>query len=384
MSATGQPRPMPASEPVDAIPWAVRAGAAWAWRLLTIAAAVGVVGFLLKAVSEAVIPLVVATLLAAALHPVNQWLRRFLPRAGAAGITVLGTILVIVGLLALIASQFRGGFGDIGQELSHGIEQVRAWIRDTIHITDAEVNGYVKQLTDSLSSSQGLRSAAATAGLTATHFVAGTFVSLFTLFFFLFEGDRIWSWVVRLFPRTARPRVDSSGEIAFHQLTAYVRAQVLVALVDAVGITIGALILRVPFALAIGVLVFLFSFVPIVGAITSGAVAVLLALVAHGPVSALIMLAVVIAVQQLESHILQPFILGRSVSVHPVAVILSILVGGTVGGIMGVLIAVPVAAVVNAVGKHLAAGGAPVVDDDVPAGDGDSPGPDPSPVVPAG
>ena len=148
---------------------------------------------------------------------------------------------------------------------------------------------------------------------------------------------------MRLFPRVARDRVDSSGIVAWRQLTAYMRATMLVAAVDAVGITVGALILRVPFAFAIGVLVFLLSFIPIVGALLSGAVAVIIALVAHGPVTALIMLAVVIGVQQLESHVLQPFILGRSVRVHPLAVIPAIATGAILAGIVGTLVAVPVA-----------------------------------------
>lgn len=141
--------------------------------------------------------------------------------------------------------------------------------------------------------------------------------------------------------------------MAWGQLTAFTRATILVALVDAVGITIVALVLRVPFAPAIGALVFLGAFVPIVGALASGMIAVLIALVAQGPITALLMLAGVIAVQQIESHVLQPFLLGRAVSVHPLAVILAITAGVVIAGIVGALVAVPVAAVVNAVVKHL-------------------------------
>ncbi len=158
---------------------------------------------------------------------------------------------------------------------------------------------------------------------------------------------------MRLFPRATRPRVNSSGVIAWHQLSAFVRATMIVAFVDAVGISVGAAILKVPFAFAIGILVFILAFIPIVGALLSGAVAVLLALVAHGPGVALIMLAVVIGVQQLESHVLQPFLLGKAVSVHPLAVILAIATGSIIAGIVGALVAVPFAAVLNAVGKHL-------------------------------
>ena len=229
-------------------------------------------------------------------------------------------------------------------------------MRTTFKITDAQFNDYFDTIRDKVSSSGNLGDTATAFGLTATHFVAGVFISLFALFFFLYEGPRIWAWVVRLFPRTARDRVDSSAVIAWDQLSAFVRATMIVAFVDAVGIGVGAAILKVPFAFAIGILVFLLAFIPIVGALLSGFVAVVLALVAHGPGVALIMLAVVIGVQQLESHVLQPFLLGKAVSVHPLAVILAIAIGSITAGIVGALVAVPFAAVINAVGKHLLIG----------------------------
>jgi predicted PurR-regulated permease PerM len=148
--------------------------------------------------------------------------------------------------------------------------------------------------------------------------------------------------------------VDSSGQVAWATLKSFVRATVLVAFVDAVGIALVAVILSVPLALPIGVIVFLGAFVPIVGAAVSGSVAVLVALVAHGPFVALLMLGGVLLVQQLESHVLQPFLLGRAVAVHPLAVILAIAAGVLVAGIVGALLAVPIVASLNAVVHHLA------------------------------
>ncbi len=192
--------------------------------------------------------------------------------------------------------------------------------------------------------------------------LAGFFIVLFSTYFFLADGDRIWSWVVRLAPRVARERVDSSGRVAWISLTQFVRATVIVAATDALGIMIGAAILQVPFVLAIGVLVFLGAFVPMIGAAIAGSVAVLVALVDQGPVTALIMLAVVVGVQQFEGHVLQPFLLGRFVSVHPLGVILAIGAGVLVAGVAGALVAVPLAAAVNAVVQHLAAHTAPGAD----------------------
>ena len=343
------------------VPPAIRAASEWAWRLLAIAAAVVATAYLLGFVSEAVIPIVVAVLLAALLDPIKQVLRRRLKPAAAAGVTVVATIAAISLLLFLIGSQITGGFSEMAGQVGQGLDQIRAWVRTTFKITDSEFARYLDEAKAALSSSDGLRGSLTKAGLGATHVIAGTFISLFALFFFLYEGDRIWGWVVRLFPRDARAKVASSGEVAWRQLTAFTRATLLVALVDAAGITIVALVLRVPFALAIGALVFLGAFIPIVGALMSGLVAVLIALVAHGPVVALLMLAGVIAVQQLESHVLQPFLLGRAVAVHPLAVILVIAAGVVVAGIVGALVAVPIAAVLNGVGKHLAGHDAPAL-----------------------
>jgi predicted PurR-regulated permease PerM len=351
------------------VPPLVRAASEWTWRLLLIGVGLIALFFALGFFSEIVVPLAIGLLLCALLSSVHRRLSRVMPGAAAAAITVVGTLIVILGLLTLVGSQISGGASDMTKQVSDGIQQVRDYVRNTLGVSDDQLGEYVEQARQWLSNAN-LGSRLSAAGVTAGHFVAGIFIALFSLFFFLFDGPNIWAYLVRLFPRSARPYVDSSGVVAWQQLTHYVRATVLVAAVDAVGITAGALILRVPFAIAIGVLVFLLSFIPIVGALLSGAVAVLLALVAHGPVTALIMLAVVIAVQQLEAHVLQPFILGRSVRVHPIAVIGAIACGAILAGIVGTLVAVPVLAVAKAVANHLFEAynrNEGIVDDDRPA-----------------
>jgi len=336
-----------------AVPPGIRVASEWAWRLLLIGAAIYLLSLAVRSVSEIVVPVAIAILLTALLRPVANWLHHRMKPGAAAGITLLGTILLIGALFTLVGTQFSSGFSDLTSQVATGLERIRDWVRTSFHITDAQFDEYFNTIRDKVSESGNLGDTATSVGLTATHFIAGLFIALFSLFFFLYEGPRIWSWIVRLFPRATRPRVNSSGIIAWHQLSAFVRATMIVAFVDAVGISVGAAILKVPFAFAIGVLVFILAFIPIVGALLSGAVAVLLALVAHGPGVALIMLAVVIGVQQLESHVLQPFLLGKAVSVHPLAVILAIATGSIIAGIVGALVAVPFAAVLNAVGKHL-------------------------------
>ena len=291
----------------SAVPPLMRAASEWTWRLLLVAAGLIALFFALGFFSQIVVPLTIGLLLCALLSSVHRRLSRIMPIAAAAALTVVGTLIVILGLLVLVGTQIRGGFDDMATQVSDGIQQIREYIRNTLGVSDDQLGDYVDQARQWLSSAN-LGSRLSAAGVTAGHFVAGIFIALFSLFFFLFDGPRIWAYLVRLFPRGARSYVDSSGAVAWTQLTHYVRATILVAAVDAVGITAGALILRVPFAIAIGVLVFLLSFIPIVGAVLSGAVAVVLALVAHGPLTSLIMLAVVLAVQQLgafarEQHV---------------------------------------------------------------------------------
>lgn len=340
--------------PEWAVPLGVRTASEWAWRYMVIVASVGLTAWLLSQVSEVAIPVVVATLLSALLHPIKRFLQRFMPNGLAAGITVLGTLAILIGLFSFVGSQFSTQFGDLTNQVSEGLAQIRDWISSTFRLSDTQITEYLSKARDELTSGDtNLGARAAAAGLTASHVVAGFFLAMFSLFFFLSDGPRIWGWLVRLFPRGARDKVHTSGLIAWNQLSAFARATVLVAAVDALGIGVGAAILGVPFASGIGLLVFFGAFVPIIGAALSGSVAVILALVALGPVKALIMVGIVVAVQQLESHLLQPILIGRAMSVHPLAVVLAIAAGVVVAGIVGALIAVPSVAVLNAVGHHL-------------------------------
>ena len=213
-------------------------------------------------------------------------------------------------------------------------------------------------------SSGNLTDTATAAGLTATHIVAGFFLAMFSLFFFLYDGPVIWGWVVRLFPRGARERVHSSGLIAWTSSPRSPAPRSSSPPWTPPASASGAAILGVPFASGIALLVFFGAFIPVVGAAISGTVAVLLALVALGPVQALIMLGIVIGVQQIESHLLQPLLVGRVMRIHPLAVILAIAAGIVLAGIIGGLIAVPTVAVLNAVGHHLLDG--PEAEDGAP------------------
>ena len=210
---------------------------------------------------------------------------------------------------------------------------------------------------------EALTSSALSTAAATLEFLASLFLVLFSTFFFLRDGKRIWRFVTGILPRVAREPVAAAGEAAWLTLVAYVRATVLVAFIDAVGIGLSLLFLRVHFAFPLAALVFIGAFVPIVGATISGVVAILIALVDRGPVVALGVLIAVIAVQQLEGHVLQPLIMGRAVSIHPLAVIVGIATGVVLAGIIGALVAVPIVAVMNTGIRHLVGNRHPIPDE---------------------
>ncbi|OUZ12714.1 AI-2E family transporter [Aeromicrobium sp. PE09-221] len=347
------------------VPLGVEIATAWSWRLIVIGAGVLALAWVLGFLSEVTIPIAVGLLLTALSGGmVDAMTRRKVPRIVATFIVVIGMLLALSGLVTLVGTQLSSQFDEMRDSVVEGISRVQDWAKSgPLNLSDAQLSQWIERLQSAIASSDSsVISQATEVGTRVTHFVAGFFIAIFAAFFFLYDGARIWNWVVRFFPRAARGKVRSSGRAAWGSLTAFVRATVLVALADAIGIALVAVVLQVPLALAIGVLVFLGAFVPIVGALVSGLVAVLVALVAHGPVTALLMLGGVIAVQQIESHVLQPFLMGHIVAIHPLAIILVIATGIVVAGIVGALLAVPFAACANSVVRHLAEGEPPNTD----------------------
>lgn len=341
------------------VPWGIDLAASWAWRFLVIAAAAYVVLWLVAFFAVVAIPLAIATLISALVIPLVDGLHRVgLPR-GLSALLVVVLVLAFVGaLLTFAGQQVANGAQDLADQASAGLEEIKDWLKTgPLHASDSQINDYIQRAQDGLKNtgSHVDLGNVTEVGTALGHVLAGFFIVLFSTYFFLADGERIWAWAVRIAPRNARPHVDSSGRVAWISLTQFVRATVIVAAVDAIGVMIGAAVLGVPFVLAIGVLVFLGAFVPMVGATVAGTVAILVALVAQGPFTALLMLAVVIGVQQLEGHVLQPFLMGRWVSLHPLGVIIAIGCGVIVAGIAGALVAVPLAAALNAVVQHLAA-----------------------------
>ncbi|MEV0713461.1 AI-2E family transporter [Asanoa sp. NPDC050611] len=341
----------------DGIPRGVRVAGAWAWRIVLFVAAAYLLFRVMGLLRIVLIPVVVAILLAALLEPVAAAMRRRgMNKSLAAALVLFGGLIVVFGGLSLIVQTFISQFDDLSDQVGQGIDEVQTWLANSpLHISQSQVSEAIEQLQNQFmdnrdSLATGALSTATTIGEVATGFL----LVLFTLFFYLRDGESIWTFLCRLLPRGARVPVARAGHYSWHTLVSYVRATVLVAFIDAVGIGIGLAVMRIPLALPLAALVFLGAFIPVIGATVSGAVAVLVALVTQGPISALIVLAIVIGVQQLEGHVLQPLIMGRAVALHPLAVILAIATGVVVGGIVGGLVAVPILAVANTAVRYLA------------------------------
>lgn len=339
------------------VPHSLRIAAAWSWRLIV----VGVVGWaLLRFISNlsvVVIPLAIALLLSALLAPaVGLLFRLKVPRSLATFLVLVGGIAVIAGTLTLVINQFIDGLPELTSKTTQGVRQIQEWAKTgPLHLSDAQLNNAIDNGQNWINSNTStLTSTGLSTAATLAELVTGMLLVLFSTFFFLRDGRKIWRFIVRLFPVNARWSLADAGDASWQTLSNYVRATVLVAFIDAVGIGLALVILKIPFPFPLAALVFLGAFIPIVGASVSGAVAVLVALVDQGWVVSLIVLGAVILVQQVEGHVLQPLIMGRAVAIHPLVVIVGIASGVILAGIIGALVAVPVIAVLNTGVRRLA------------------------------
>jgi predicted PurR-regulated permease PerM len=332
------------------VPSQVKLASEWAWRLLVIGVSVGAALYVVLRLQLVFGVLFAALVFTAILLPLRRWFERLgLHRGLATAATVIVGLLLVMAAVAGIAAALRGQAHDIGDSVRHGVDQGRNWLKTgPLHLTDQKIDDYVDQISNSLKNNRS-RIASGVIGATSTagEILSGIFLTLFTTIFLLHDGERIWRWLVNILPRSAHQSVDEAGNLAWTSFTGYVRGTAIIALVDAVLIGVGIAIVGVPLALPLAVLVFFGAFIPIVGALVSGFVAVAVALATKGFGAAIIVLVIILLVQQLEGHILQPLVMGRSVHLHPLAIVLTVAAGSLVGGIPGAIVAVPFAAIAN-------------------------------------
>ncbi|MFI8341815.1 AI-2E family transporter [Streptomyces sp. NPDC085639] len=347
-------------DPARAVPWGVRVAAEAGWRFLVLAAALWVIMQVIGSVRLVVLAFAAALLITALLEPtVSRLHRAGLSQGLSTALTALFGF-VVLGLIGwFVVWQVLDNLDTLSGRLQEGIEELKRWLLDSpFHVTEQQINDVAGSLSDAIGTSTSEITSTGLRGVTVlVEIITGMLLAMFSTLFLLYDGRRIWQWTLKLVPAAARPDVADAGPAAWGTLTAYVRGTLIVAFIDALFIGLGIYFLGVPLAVPIAVVIFLASFVPLVGAVASGALAVVVALVTQGVFTALMTLLVVLVVQQIEGHVLQPFILGRAVRVHPLAVVLAVATGGVVAGIGGAVVAVPLVAVANTVIGHLRANG---------------------------
>ncbi|NJP42569.1 AI-2E family transporter [Actinacidiphila epipremni] len=351
-------RAAPPTDPAAVVPWSMRVAAEVGWRLLILAGTVWVLMRVIGAVRLVVLAFAAALLITALLQPFVARLKRHgVPRGLATAMVFVGGF-IIMGLVGwFVVWQVMDNVDNLSSSLQDGVAEGKKWLLNSpFHVTDDQINNVAKNLSDAIGSNSKALTNAGLEGVTVVvDLLTGVLLAMFSTLFLLYDGPNIWNWVLKLFPEAAREGLAGAGPRAWRTLTLYVRGTVIVAMIDAICIGIGIFFLGVPMAVPLAVVIFLSSFVPLVGAVASGFIAVVVALVTEGPFTALLVLLVVLAVQQIEGHVLQPFILGRAVRVHPLAVVLSVAAGSLVAGIGGAVVAVPLVAVSNTAVGYLRA-----------------------------
>lgn len=341
----------------SAVPGALRIAASWSWRLILVGVAAYFIGQFLTFFSTILLAILVAMLLTVLMEPILGFYRSRLrmPRTLAAAVALITFLLIVVGLVGGAGASIIGGFADLSDKASDGFDQLLAWLADSpLGIGSDQLQQYVDRAQEQLGDNAGnIAGGVLSATGSLVSFFTGLILALFTMFFLMRDGRSMWFFIVRMFPERARRDVNESGIRAWYTLGAYTRTQIQVAAIDAVGIAAVAAALGVSLWFPIGVLVFVGSFVPIVGAFVTGAIATLVALVDQGPTDAILMLVGVLAVQQIEGNVLQPYLQGNKLSLHPVVVVVAVTAGSILAGIFGALFAVPLVAALNVVINYL-------------------------------
>ena len=353
-------RPTPVAEPAGPSKptmrtmWTDRLGVAGtrSLQILLVLTLASIVVFALIQLRIAVIPLLLAIIIASAFSPVITWMRnRGLPAIAAAWITLLGSLLIFGGIITAIVFAVRSQWSELWQQAQVGFDKLLVFIEglplpvDTIDFSELR-----QQAIDFVTSAQ-FGTGALTGVVAVGEFVTGFILFLVILFFFLKDGDRIWAFFLRPFDGARKARGERVGRTAVTTLGGYIRGTSIIALVDAVAIGVALAILQVPLALPLAVIVFIAAFIPLVGATVAGALATLVALVANDVTTAIIVLIVVVLVNQLEGNFLQPVVMAQSLKLHPLVILFALSAGAILGGVVGAVLSVPIAATTWAIIK---------------------------------
>ena len=340
----------------DAVSWGLQVAAAWALRFLLVAAALVVLLNLLNSVSLVTITVIVAVMICALLQPGVELLMRYrVPRIPAAILVFVLGMSTLVGAAWFVVQQVSANSSELGVQLLDAVATIRKWlVTGPPKLSEHQVQQLIDDLTKTITENRAslAQGVFATAN-SALVVVGGAVFCLFATLFLLTDDGGIWRWVVRLFPNEAQARVAHAGNVAWHTLIAYMRSTVLLALINALTMVVVMLIAVMPLVVPLGVLLFLGSLIPLIGMLVAGVVVVLVALVTKSLVVAVVMALALVLTVQLEGNLLNPFILGKAVQIHPLAILMGVTAGTILGGIFGAFIAVPLVAVLNNVANDL-------------------------------
>ena len=354
--ATGAGRRSVHERPEETVSWGLQVAAAWSLRFLLVAAALFVLLNLLNAISLVTITVIVAVMLCALLQPLVGLLTRHgVPRILAAILVFVLGMTTLVSAAWFVVLQITANSSELGTQLVDAMGTIRTWlVTGPPRMSETQVDQMIDDLTrvvteNRASLAQGVFSTANSALIV----VSGVVFCLFATLFLMTDDGGIWRWVVRLFPSEGRARVAHAGTVAWRTLIAYMRSTVVLALINALTMVVIMLFAGMPLVVPMGVLLFLGAMIPLIGMLVAGVVVILVALVTKGLVMALVMAIALFLTVQLEGNLLNPYILGKAVQIHPLAILMAVTGGTIVGGIFGAFIAVPLVAVLNNVANDV-------------------------------
>lgn len=350
----------PRRDAAQSVTWQVRVAAAWSWRLLLLAAMLYVIGWVAHKLELVVISFVLALFFTAVLHPVQRAIHRVVPKPASlsSALALLFGVAVIAGIGWFVVWQISENSGQLATQVTDLINKTKHWLQTgPLRLKATNLDNITSKITKAITNHQDELVSGAIQTVRAVADVLGALLLvLLSTFFLLRDGDRVWRFVLHFTPKRQQPNVDHAARVGWHTLGGYMRGQVLIALFHGISVMIVLFILRIPLAAALGVLIFLGSFVPLIGLTVTGALCVAVALLEHGLGAGIVVAIAIVVLLQLEAHLLQPLIMSRSVEIHPLAVALSVISGTIVAGIPGALLAVPFAAFLNTTIRALQAG----------------------------
>ncbi|MGA5699645.1 AI-2E family transporter [Peterkaempfera bronchialis] len=325
----------------------MRSAASYAWRLLAVGAVVYVAFMVLGRFQLIAIAVFLALVVTSVLRPVTELLVRWLPRALAVAVAVVGSLLLLLALLALVGGSVAGESHRLATEFSGGVEQIRRWLEGPpLRIAHNTLTGLQGKITSFLTSHRATLISSALSGASrAVEVVTGAALALFCSLFFVYSGGRFWSWFLAQIPESARSPWDLAGRAAWNTFAGYTRGIIIVAATNAVLVGIALTVLRVPLALPLTLLEFFAAFIPLIGSPIALSVATVVALAGRGPITAAIVVVLIVVVGEIEGHVLQPLVMSWAVRLHPVVVAVSVIAGSIVGGVIGAVVAVPMVSV---------------------------------------